>query len=168
MKGIDSAVKEAKKIRTKFAPTEKVIDLYRLASQNGIKIEEEAFDDKLSGLLVKKKNEYIIGVNRHHSETRKRFTIAHELAHFFLHKDNLHYDYSTNKEEETMPLVYMRADGVISSDETEANHFAAELLMPEELLLEDFRCSCNVFELARLYKVSEQAMTYRLTTLRLI
>ena len=59
--------------------------------------------------------------------------------------------------------------------EVEANRFAAELLMPETFLLKDFSErdeSKDVDEivewLAARYRVSKQAMTIRLTNLRLL
>ncbi|MFY9462932.1 MAG: ImmA/IrrE family metallo-endopeptidase [Candidatus Sungiibacteriota bacterium] len=64
-----------------------------------------------------------IYINNDYSSERKRFTLAHELGHFILHpnEEKLRvdtYDYSKGTQD--------------SSDETEANYFAASLLMPRD------------------------------------
>ncbi|HEY3294138.1 MAG TPA: ImmA/IrrE family metallo-endopeptidase [bacterium] len=61
------------------------------------------------------------------SQGRYRFTIAHELGHFFLHRE-LQSAFSCTDE---MFLPWYQANGA----EFEANSFGAELLMPED----DFR-----------------------------
>ena len=59
--------------------------------------------------------------------------------------------------------LHFRADNILSPQETEANYFAAELLMPEILI---DRCIENgmfsITELAASFQVSDQAMRYRL------
>ena len=53
--------------------------------------------------------------------------------------------------------------------EIEANRFAAELLMPRHMLIEAIQRSgeAQASDLARQFEVSEEAMTYRLTDIRL-
>src|SRR3954470_4270018 len=74
-----------------------------------------------------KQGRYIIGINSSHPETRKRFTIAHEMGHLVLHQlDQVHVDKQF--------LVKLRDDissQAIDPHEIEANAFAAALLMPE-------------------------------------
>ncbi len=69
---------------------------------------------------------------------RLRFSIAHELGHFFLHKD-VFDEYSAN--DMRMPLewaTYVRTKVAQSfSLEREANEFAGCLLVPEERLREE-------------------------------
>ncbi len=120
-----------------------------------------------------------IGVNSGHSETRKRFTIAHELGHFFLHSSNpLFVD--------KIFAVKLRdhiASEAIDKDEIEANAFAAELLMPSKLIRQDFvqiyqsrvldyedgdELDKAIKLLADKYNVSKQAMNIRLINLGII
>lgn len=54
---------------------------------------------------------------------RKRFAIAHELGHWLLHKEDTQINACTDQD--------MVAKYKASAPEVEANHFAAELLMPE-------------------------------------
>ena len=116
----------------------------------------------------------VIGVNSSHSVTRQRFTIAHEIGHFLLHTDeDVHID-------EKRPIG--RRDDLsgqaVDACEIEANQFAAELLMPESLVREFVRnlgsnhpetsVEDAIEELARTFRVSQLAMTYRLTNLRIV
>lgn len=64
----------------------------------------------------------VIRVARTNNLGRRRFTVAHEIGHFVLHQTSS-IDRTTLRKDFT---VWTRA-----SEEAEANHFAAELLMPE-------------------------------------
>jgi Zn-dependent peptidase ImmA (M78 family) len=113
----------------------------------------------------------VIGVNSMDAPNRQRFTIAHEIGHLLLHKDeHLHVD-----EKSPIGLRNDRSSLAIDEREIEANQFAAELLMPVELLEkdlgrlpDDIETEEAVTRLARLYQVSEQAMTVRLTALKVL
>jgi len=134
------------------------IDLKKIADSHSIRIEYHDFSDNISGVFFKKNNKLFLGVNSNHHEVRQRFTIAHEIGHHVLHTDDiLHHD------DEKM---HFRADRIQSSEETEANFFAAEILMPAALIE---KCVENdivyVNELASCFNVSPQAMKYRLTNL---
>jgi len=106
-----------------------------------------------------------------HAPVRRRFTIAHELGHLVLQRDDLfHVD-------EKFPVAFRSEDSskAHSPFEVEANQFAAELLMPEKLLMRDVAklplgldVEEAIAELARRYEVSEQAMTIRLSALGVI
>jgi Zn-dependent peptidase ImmA (M78 family) len=152
------------------------IDVKQIATEQKIDVREEPLGD-ISGLIFREGSQVIIGVNENHHERRRRFTIAHELGHFFLHSENpLFID-------KVFPVK--RRDHVsseaIDKDEIEANAFAAELLMPSKFLKEDFsRVKPGVLDyenediteviqdLADRYKVSTQAITVRLINLGVI
>lgn len=68
-----------------------------------------------SGLVNHGKKSVII--NNSHSNGRKRFTAAHELGHIILHPNDDKTDYRISFSDST-------------PKETEANRFAAEILMP--------------------------------------
>nr|WP_315394811.1 ImmA/IrrE family metallo-endopeptidase [uncultured Sphingobacterium sp.] len=129
------------------------------------------FDDEISGVLVLNDNQSTIGINQSHSDVRKRFTMAHELGHFVLHKDkgNMFMD----------KVLFRKSSQEYSSQdvqlEKEANYFAANILMPEKAVrmqfansLNDFYDDSNIQNLAEKFKVSSSAMTYRLINLGLI
>lgn len=141
--------------------TDGYIDVAEVARKLGINVKYHSFSDNISGLFSRKGDRRIVAVNEDHNSHRQRFTIAHEIGHYLLHSEELlHYD--TGKLEE----IYFRADSVADYNETEANRFAAELLMPAELVR---RCVedgiRSVEELASRFDVSPAAMRYRLVNL---
>ena len=125
-------------------------------------------DDDLSGFLYREGDRAVIGVDKDQAPTRQRFTIAHEIGHLFLHEhDQVHVDRGFR--------VRLRS-GVSSEgtdrDEMEANRFAAELLMPTQLLRADVQTwefdlvnDKGLKSLARRYGVSTQALAIRLNAL---
>ncbi len=138
------------------------IPVERIAETLGIRVRYSPSSDGVSGALIKKGKDLIIGVNSSQHSNRQRFTVAHEIAHFILHKGdwNLHVDED----------FCINRDGTDNLDEREANKFAAELLMPEELLQADvsrfpFVDDAVVSTLADKYKVSSKAMQIRLANL---
>jgi IrrE N-terminal-like domain len=96
---------------------------------------------------------FVIFVNEDHHIHRQRFTVAHEIGHFMLHRDRA--------EEGIQDDEFYRA--LAGPLETQANQFAADLLMPWPLLkrLQDGGTT-TVDDLARALAVSKQAMAYRL------
>lgn len=137
------------------------IDVKKIAECLGIRVIEYPFSENISGLFFKKDSQIFLGVNQNHPNNRKRFTIAHEIGHYLLHsKDILHYDL------EELDKVYFRAKSILSREETEANFFAAEILMPDSLIDKCIDSGINsVEELAKFFEVSEEAMRYRLINL---
>ena len=121
-------------------------------------------------MLVRGEGQPVIGVNSIHPRNRQRFTIAHECGHLMLHKAEVHVD----------RRLHVHRRDVVSSmavdpDEIEANRFAAELLMPYDLITADLdRYQIDIEDddqiraLAEKYGVSAQSMTLRLTNLQLL
>ena len=113
-------------------------------------------DDTKEESLVIDENEAIIYLPQNSSPARDRFTIAHELGHFFLHKNP------------GAPRVSFTRRG---SDkfEWQANWFAAELLMPRDVFLETAAKYCNDEDaLSRIFGVSKSAASVRLKSLNII
>jgi Zn-dependent peptidase ImmA (M78 family) len=171
MKGKAFAVKQAKKLLSQFdfkADTYSCdknhgceVNVEAIASKLKIKVVRDQLSDNISGVFIKKDSNLVLGVNSNHSITRQRFTIAHEIGHYLLHSnETLHLDKDKNDSE-----IFFRSD-VSSLNEVEANHFAAELLMPQELVQ---RCIdhdiTSIFQLSNLFNVSEDAIKYRLINL---
>ncbi|SRR6266566_225427 len=140
-----------------------------LASAVGAEVRYEPFPGQLSGMVHRKADgSAIIGINSLHPLTRQRFSIAHELAHLVLHKDeDLHVD-------ETSSIRFRSelSSRAVDVGEIEANQFAAELLMPSKMLFSeidklpgDLGTEEAVTKLAERFQVSEQAMTFRLSGL---
>lgn len=126
----------------------------------------------ISGMLFRQEKEAVIGVNSLHHPNRQRFTIAHEIGHMLLHRGS---DIYIDKTLFTFNLRDDVSSEASNRDEIEANCFAAELLMPKQMLLSDLRGQEtdleneeDLLDVARKYRVSLQAMTFRLTNLGLI
>jgi Zn-dependent peptidase ImmA (M78 family) len=113
----------------------------------------------------------VVGVNSLHHPNRQRFTIAHEIGHLLLHRGKeVHIDRTFR--------VNLRDDvssKAVDQEEIQANRFAAELLMPRGMLIEDLKTQQIDYEneealgeLAKRYRVSLQAMTFRLANLGLV
>lgn len=113
--------------------------------------------DSQSGSLMYVDGKWIINVNKAHNINRQKFTIAHELGHYILHKDT-----KTNFED----YIFFR-DNRLDSLEYAANKFAGSILMPEEDVRElvDNQHIKNIGELAKIFGVSARAMIYRINDL---
>lgn len=146
-----------------------------IAIGKGLPIVETEMTPEMSGALIKSQAIQGIAVNASQAPVRKRFTVAHELAHHLLnHIDSDHVDWQ---------FTVIRRDGRSSEAEDDqeiaANFFAASLLMPKHLLRQDIerykrfdgevRLDDNdLLLLAKKYKVSKDAMRYRLQNLGFI
>ena len=110
-----------------------------------------------SGKLKYENGVWTISINQYHNKKRQRFTLAHELAHYILHKE---------KNSEFKDAVFFR-DEVLDSMEFKANEFASELLMPENLVRNtiDNQGIRNIGQLADKFGVSAAAMKYRILSL---
>lgn len=150
------------------------VPIERIARELGITIKLDEVDDELSGFLFRDKDTgtTIIGANKSHPPNRLRFTIAHELGHFLLHEgERIHMDEKSVSY--TVDFRDGRSGRGEDDKEKEANFFAAELLMPSTLLRQDLAGKrLDLFEdgdalekLAKKYKVSLQALTFKLTNL---
>lgn len=131
-------------------------------------------DDDISGILYRKDNHTIIGINSVHSETRRRFTIAHEIGHLTLHRKELFVDKVVR-----VDFRDRKSSLAIDEEEMAANSFAAELLMPRDFISKEISRKLSkrssplakeklINDLAKIFKVSLQAMEYRLNNLGIL
>ena len=147
------------------------VDPVRIANIEGIKVNNAVFsDESLSGLIAKRGPNISILINQSEPPYRKRFTIAHELSHHFLHlqdaEDGEFIDSTIDlfRDPSLTPSEWDQA----RLNEVEANRFAAALLMPKELVQRYYSENLSLEELARIFNVSSEAMGIRLNTLDLI
>jgi len=123
-----------------------------------IELVQEDMED-ISGYIEKRGDCWKIGINQYDHPRRKRFTIAHELGHFILHKNII------EKEGRHNDAVLMRS-GAVNKIEQEANLFATQLLMPRSRILKYIKDNIKTIEgLAEKFEVSAAAMRYRLLRL---
>lgn len=153
------------------------VDVNMIARALGLQIVYNDLGEEISGLLVSKGGTASICVREGEPLVRQRFTIAHEIGHFCLrhqfergdHVERVHVDEGWK----VTARSNSRTAGV-EPVEVEANQFAAALLMPTRLLRQRAHRYGSrqlddslVAELAREFRVSEQAMTIRLDALGL-
>lgn len=150
------------------------VPVEELARARGVDVRYESADDKLSGFLIRdlKHRRAVIGVNSSHHKHRQRFTIAHELGHFLLHEGEKVY---VDRADYVFQVKLCNDDSSkgINVEEKEANLFAAEILLPQSFLKKHLKSveTLNLLDeeelrlMAGLYKVSTQALTFRLAYL---
>lgn len=149
------------------------VDVFEIARKQDILLEHVSFEseqnpmDRIEGELARDEvqNAWVIRYDSRSPHVRQRFTVAHELGHFFMHKK---------------PIVdrarVFRRSLQWDRKELEANVFAAELLMPHSFLLTTAKQILPEIEyreefirkMADAFHVSRQAMTYRLKNLHVI
>ncbi len=143
------------------------VDIIKIANANGIKVYEADLDRKISGAIRYSKEEenFKILVNKNDVRVRQRFTIAHEIGHYFLHKDFL------KSEEVHIDTILYRANNENEEEakkrEKEVDYFAGALLM-NRTLLQKLRNENTITELAEIFDVSVSAMTVRLDVLGIL
>ena len=101
------------------------------------------------GRIVFGENSAIITVNSNiEYEGKRRFTIAHEIGHFIMHNKLIPVHNDTDA-----TLEYFKQ----GHQETEANEFASELLMPESLFIKE--CAGKPFSPELLRHLSDRFKT---------
>lgn len=150
-----------------------------LAERLGIKIDFEELPRGKSAVLIRSPHcgsasGYRIAVNRRDTVERQRFSVAHELAHFVLHRRDPDFEAVEDDEDygSVVPLFELKGNSFRSrfaslnrSDrlEQEADIFAATLLMPPNLIRRSAAFRRNDLPtLAKEFRVSRQAMLKRL------
>lgn len=130
---------------------EKVISTF-----SDIKVVYEEMEPNQSGSIKKVGDEWLICVNNRHHKHRQKFTLAHELGHYILHR---------GKQIDIVDTTFFRNNDV-DSMEYMANEFASNLLMPKEQLEKLILNGCkNIGDLADKFQVSASAMKYRIISL---
>lgn len=140
-----------------------LVSLDVMAKTLGIQVYESDLTDisgSLSGFITYEdpdaKSKPKIFIEKSMNSERKKFTLAHELGHHFLHEgmklrlDNL--DYS--------------GDDKNTMEESEANYFAASLLIPKELLIKQLNKKKSLEEIADYFQVSLSAVKNRVKWIR--
>ncbi len=161
---------EAQQILKKFKIKSAPVPVKDIAKNLGLNVISYDLGTDVSGILVIERGKGTIGYNPDNHRVRQRFTIAHELGHYQLHTtDELTDGIFIDKDF----IVKFRSEKKYSAQEAtqekEANEFAAELLMPKELLLAEIKkkAYANLSEikciekLANTFDVSVPAMTIR-------
>ena len=132
------------------------VDLYRLCEELGIRVLVGDLGDA-SGLILKERGEdATIYLNERDTSLRQRFTLAHELGHYFERIDANDDSYSF-RDKAVMAEARSSKYGLM---EFYADEFAGELLMPEEEFRDVYRQGGAAFA-GRHFGVSPSAASKR-------
>ena len=130
-----------------------------LAKALGLKVVLATLPLSISGMIKPSEDEegFVIKVNRFEPKERQRFTIAHEIAHFLLHKSLI--------QKGVVDSTLYRSK-LSSRTEAEANRLAADILMPRPLVNQALREVPTFVDdvdayLAEKFNVSRSAMDIR-------
>jgi hypothetical protein len=133
-----------------------------LAEELGLKVVRAPLPPKISGLIQPSPDApagFQIKVNKYEVPERQRFTVAHETAHYLLHRGDIGAGVVDS---------IMYRSSLTSRKETEANRLAAEIIMPANEVTKELRrlggvrTDSVVEELAAIFRVSVPAMKVRL------
>lgn len=157
----------------KFNP----IDIEAIIREKGIELDKHAeLPRDVLGLIKKENGKYKILINTLDHYYRKRFTMAHELGHYELHRNAI--DENGIDESWKYRTLYRRNNKITQTEEAAANRFAADILMPDDSVLEYARdrgvlsmqdgiiVEDALKELAIAFQVSTEVMKYKINKLR--
>lgn len=135
------------------------VDVYALLKKLGGEI---VVDDRVESLEVREPGDFTVFIPTHTSRLRDRFTIAHELGHYFLH-----YRAPERHRVGERKSTFTRLGRNVS--ETQANVFASNLLMPAEKFKATFeRFGRDMAAVAQHFGVSVPAAKVRAEYLGLV
>lgn len=138
------------------------VKLGALASDLGLEVFKSPLKPGISGLIEPSESAlsgYRIKINRHESVERQRFTLAHEIAHFLLHRELIRGGVVDNT---------MYRSNLSSRHEIEANKLASMIIMPDRAVealkreLADVSTEERISRMATALRVSEPAMRIKL------
>lgn len=133
------------------------VKLGSMAKELGIEVKKSpALPRNISGKITKLPTGYEIKINKYESLARQRFTLAHELAHFLLHRDEI------DRLGEIADNVLYRS-GASETIEYEANRLAAQIIMPDDAISERQKAiGNNIDQLAKEFGVSKAVVEIRM------
>ncbi|MEG1349773.1 MAG: ImmA/IrrE family metallo-endopeptidase [Hafnia sp.] len=159
------------------------IDVDDLAKFLNVQVKEDrslALENAIGQISFHDGDEAVVSINQQQNsyEARRRFTLAHGLGHFCLHGDKIKNGHKNSRKTMSKGASYW------DTKESEATSFAAQLLMPSQLVLDHGREIIDEFKariavaampasvftacLASLFKVPNNEMAYRLKALDII
>ncbi|QJD87876.1 ImmA/IrrE family metallo-endopeptidase [Cohnella herbarum] len=141
---------------TKYLLKQSGIDIHRRSSTSpislrkvglhfGLKFRKLPLHQNTCGMIVPSNNGIYITINSDHPYTRRRFSTAHEIGHYFLGHES---DVTQTHDEDRY-------------EEVQANKFASCLLMPDELFWFVHNEQTSIKEMASWLRVSPISVAIR-------
>lgn len=115
------------------------IKVGEIAKSLDIVVKKATLSSGISGEIKETNGVCTIRINRHDIKARQRFTLAHEIAHFLLHRDKI-------GDGITDDILYRSS--LSDALEAQANRLAADIIMPWFLLKKGLECrtDCKIEE----------------------
>jgi Zn-dependent peptidase ImmA (M78 family) len=142
--------------------SEAPVKLGAIARELGLEVFQSSMSPEISGLIEPSDSapsRFRIRLNRHEMVERQRFTLAHEIAHFLLHRSEIGGGLVDDA---------LYRSSLSTRKEVEANKLASKLVMPDGLVAQERRKVSHlpldeqISRLAKLFRVSEAAMRIKL------
>ncbi|MEC9199312.1 MAG: ImmA/IrrE family metallo-endopeptidase [Pseudomonadota bacterium] len=153
------------------------VPLEQVARSLGLSVQMSAeLAEGISGEIACDSGKYKISTSGEEHPYRQRFTLAHELGHYALHKSLIGNGLDDNKMYRSDAQIGNYANSAVKLvHERQANAFAAKILMPRELLEDEIRrlqngdadVKVSFKSLYQKFQVSPSAMKWRLKNLDL-
>lgn len=141
------------------------VNLDGIAQDLGVRVRRLPLGPNVSGEIRRDGEQggpsgFLILVDSEEAAVRQRFTLAHELAHFILHRDLIEHRVVDN--------AMYRSTELPDRYESQANSLAVDILMPFQRVKTEHARDAEVRELARRFGVSQEAMRIRLQWMGLL
>lgn len=163
-----NAADRAMELLASHGVVEPPVHIEDLVHAEGIEVTRAAAKGTEAAFVYRHDGRRVIGLNPRIGITRESFALAHSLGHMLLHDGALIVDHVVRAREQLdVPTLATRAQ------EIEASQFAAEVLMPTEMILDeaaelaDPTISRGDFLVAMRtrFRVSQESMSARLIAL---
>lgn len=141
------------------------IDPVTIAKELGVQVYDTELPNEVSGALIKEAGkDPIIALHFDDHRNRKRFSCSHELGHYVSRIESS----DDSPEYEYIDLRGQLAANGTDEEEIFANRFAANLLMPENVVRKLDKDGKSHFEMAMFFGVSTESLKFRLKNLGLL
>lgn len=145
------------------------VDVDKVAGELGIIVARKPVDSDVTGMLLRRDGQTIIGLNQTLPAEAQRFALAHAIGHHQIHASRpLMLDVGNRYQHGRFASL------PTDREEAEANRFAAALLVPEQVVRPmaaeaDFRTAGQLVDLlAPRFQVSQMVMGCRLMALGIV
>lgn len=133
-----------------------------LPAMLGLKLRTAFLGSGISGMLEKSGETFLLTISATDPETRQRFTLAHEIGHFMLHRHLVGDGLDDDRAYRSTEVGKYHNTLIGPKEEREANKFAANLLMPRGAVDREWaKEGATIASMSSLFGVSEHAMSIR-------
>ena len=138
------------------------VSLSVIAKNLNIDVFQGELPEGISGAIRynRENQKFQIMVEKRENFKRQRFTVAHELAHYFLQRNEL-----SNASEIHHDMLYRKT---YTHEEEEVDYLASAILMEENMLKKLYELNLPIEALAEIFGVTVSDITVRLMQLGVI